>query len=879
MFRRRKHELERELRAHIELESEEQQDCGLSPEEARYAAKRALGNETLIKEEVRRMWQWNSLERLWQELLFALRILRKTPGFTITALLTLVLGIGASTAVFTVVDSVILKPLEYPHSGKLVAIWEHVRFLGSEATGPNPRHEDLWQKRAAAFEAISLVQNWAEGLSIGQDHPRLVGTVFCDPNLLDVLQVMPMIGRNFRPEDNIDGRDRVAVITYSIWQNFLHGDPDVIGKTIRLGDTPREVIGVLPASFHFPNGATLRAFRSKQPMNNAPEPAIFVPAAINLDHLSWNGDYGNWFAIGRLRSGIGIQQAEAQLNTIEAQIVDLLPASERPRKSGSLSVSVQPLHEAIIGESKAGLWLLMAAVLGLMLIACVNLANAQLGRALSRQGEAAVRAALGASKSRLLWSALTEHFVLGVIGGLGGVLFAALGVKFFQRSSPISLPRMSEIHVNLAVLFFSAGLTVGASILFGLLPALRFIRADPQAALQQTSGRTLGFRQGRQIRTGLIGVQVFGCTVLLLVTALFSQSLIHLLHENKGFDAQRVAIAEVRLPNNMYGKDESRIAFDDAVLNRLRGVAGVESAGLISAMPLEGETWIEGLHRVDRPDQNAPLINLRWVSSGYFEAMRERLIAGRFFDARDGNLNGVILSEGEAKALWGNENPIGGQVETEGRKFSVIGIAADSRTTSVKTAPAKMAYLQYTDRPPYTTVFVARGKQSADQLVASMRQAIWSYAPDVTITRVKTLASQLDDSLATERFQTFTLVSFGFAALLLAMLGIYGILSYTTEMRKQEIGMRVALGATRPSIYALTLADAGHPVLGGLLSGLLVSFLAAKVVRNQLYGINGVSPSLMFSVAALFLAAAVVAAFVPARRAASFDPMSVLRHE
>jgi len=316
---------------------------------------------------------------------------------------------------------------------------------------------------------------------------------------------------------------------------------------------------------------------------------------------------------------------------------------------------------------------------------------------------------------------------------------------------------------------------------------------------------------------------------------------------------------------------------NDAVLQNLRAIPGVQTASMVSAMPLDGESWIEGLQRADRPNQEAPLINLRWVSPGYFETMREKLVAGRFFEERDRNLSSVVLSEGEAKALWQNQNPIGGQVNVQGKRCTVIGVVADSHTASLKLPPSKMAYLHYKERPPYASFFMARGSQSAAELVSSMRQAIWKQLPDVTIARVKALDSQLTDSLATERFHAMVLMTFGTAALMLAMLGIYGVLSYSTVVRKQEIGVRMALGATRREIYSLTLGEAGTPVLTGLLAGVAASILAGRAIQKLLFGIRTADPSVILIVAALFLAAAIAAGFLPARRAASVDPMEALR--
>jgi predicted permease len=875
--KRREQDLERELRTDLELEAAEQEENGLSPRDARDAARRAFGNVTLVQEEVRSMWGWTRWEILLQDLRYALRNLRKSPGFAATAILTLALGIGASTAVFTVVDSVLLKPLAYHDSGRLVAVWERIRFLGDDATGPNPRHVEVWRERATAFSGMTWLQYMAMGLTLGNQHPRLLNTVVSIPNFFDILQVHAFLGRTFLPEDGIQGHDNVAVLTYPTWQNLFHGDAGVIGSNIRLGDVSRQIVGVLPEGFHFPSSSALRSFRrAGQTVTTAPDPAIFFPAALDMTKFPWNGNYGNWIALGRLNPGVSLAQASAQLNTIQGQIIadPEWPADRRP---GSLGAWLQPMQEAIVGDSQTALWLLMASVMGLMLIACLNLANAQLGRALARSRESAVRTALGAARWRLIWNALAENLLLALTGGTAGVLLAWAGLGLFLRDTPVGLPRLSEVHLNVTVLLFSVGLTFGASLLSGLLPALRFVTTDPQAGLQHSGRSSLGSRQGNLLRRWLIGLQVAGCTALLLITGLFSKSLLHLLGEEKGFDTGRAAVAEVRLTPQTYGKDQSRVNFDDAVLANLRAIPGVQSAAMVSAMPLGGESWIEGVLRVDKPHLES-LINFRWVSPGYFETTRQRLVAGRFFEERDRNSSNVVLSEGEAQALWGNDNPLGGQVKIEGRLFTVIGVVADSRNTSLKAPPARMAYVHYKDRPPFPTYFLIRAA-NVDALASAMRQAIWKYDPDVTIARVKTLDAQLNDSLSTERFETMVLLSFGSAALLLAMLGIYGVLSYSVETRKQEIGVRMALGATRSTVYALTFAEAGAPVFGGIAAGLAASVFAGRAIQKLLYGTQAVEPAVILAVTGLFLLSAAAAAFLPARRAASVNPMEALRSE
>lgn len=819
---------------------------------------------------------------LLAEIKYTLRNLRKSPGFAVTAIATLALGIGASTAVFTVVDSVILKPLAYRDSGQLVVLWERVKFLASESTpytGANPRHEAFWKDHSSAYSDLCLLGIGTRGVSLSGDHPHLVGSIRAEPNFFNLLRVTPLLGRNFTPSDAIKGHDEVAILTYSLWQSMFHGDPSAIGKSIRVADAPYEIIGILPEDFQFPKRDILNSFPSRQTATTAPPVAIVTPLALDPNQYGWNGDYGNWIALGRLKPGISVQQAESELNVIQRQIVNQMPASERERDPDALLGYVQPLQDAMVGSSRRGLWMLLAAVIGLMLIACVNLANAQLGRAVSREREAAVRSALGASRAQLLWSSLLESLVLSIIGGSAGILLAFNGLALFERYAPIDLPRMNEIHPNPSVLLFAIVVVAGSALLFGIMPAIKYLQADPQTALQQNSARTSGSRQASALRLALISLQVFGCTALLLITGLFVKSLATLLVTDRGFQTGNVVTAEVSLRAHAYEKDQQRITFDEGVLDKLHKLPGVTSAALVSSMPLEGESWIEGIFRPDRHLDHNPLWNLRWVSSEYFQVVRERLIAGRFFEERDRDTNNAVISEASAKAGWPGENPLGRQFKWRDKLFTIVGVVADARTNSLKAPPTNMAYLPYRTLPPFATFFMVRSSENPQSLISGVRHAIWGQDPEITIARVKTMDSQVKDSLATERFETFTLVSFGIAALLLAMLGVYGILSYAVAGRTREIGVRMAMGANRQSIYLLTMTQAAIAVLLGLLAGWIASVMAGKLVEKLLYGVTATDWRVAISVAMLLLTCAAAAAFLPAHRAASIDPMQALRAE
>lgn len=450
---RREEDLDRELKSHLELEAEDQREAGLPAEEARFAARRNFGNVAYTKEEVRHMWGWTQLEAMLQDFRFAARGLRKYPGFALTAILTLALGIGASTAVFTVVASVLLKPLSYRESNRLVVAWEHVKSIGGGPVGPNPRHADVWARRSDAFSGMTAFTSGKAGAAVGSESPRIVGSVVCQPNLFQILQASPVLGRDFLPDEGRSGGRAVTILTFTGWQNLFQGDRGVIGRVIRVNDAPHEVVGVLPESFRFPNANTLRSFNGGQPKSGIPEPWMFFPIRFDYDRIPWNGEYGNWVTLARLAPGATIGSASAQLNGIQDQLWREMPG-DRDTTHGAFRASLQPMQEALVSDSSSAIWLLMAAVAGLMLIACLNLANAQLGRALTHRRDASVRAALGATRWRLMWSALAENLMLALIGGALGVLLAFVGLSMFRRYSPIDIPRLAEIRLDLTMLLF-----------------------------------------------------------------------------------------------------------------------------------------------------------------------------------------------------------------------------------------------------------------------------------------------------------------------------------------------------------------------------------------------------------------------------------------
>lgn len=819
------------------------------------------------------------MQSILQDLRYGWRQLRKSPGFAITAILTLALGIGATTALFSIVNGVLLKPLAYRDSGRLVAVWERVRFLEKlfPYVGPNSRHADLWQKRARSFSDMTMLQANSIGVSRAEgDHPEFVGRVIGQPNLLDILGIQPVLGRGFLPEETVEGHQNVVLISWRLWQKFFNGDRNAIGKFLNLSGTPYEVIGILPHDFYFPKANELA---SSPIARQLPEIEAISPLVLNpLKNFGWMSDFGNYIVLGHLKPGISIAQAQQELNVIAEDIVRQAPASQMDGPlQGALSAYVQPIKEAIVGKTAPRLWLLFAAVASVLLIACVNLANAQLARFAARDREAAVRSALGASSSRLLQSALAEIALLSFAGGVLGIILAFAAVHWFSRYAQLAIPRLGSVTINLTVLMLSITLTVGAAFIFGLLPALRLLHIRPQQVLQHTA-RTGGPRWSNILRRWLVGAQVFFCVTLLLVAGLFVRSLIRLSTFDKGFSTEHIVAADVFLQGKAF-TDASRASFDDGVLAKLRSLPGVQSASLASAMLLEGETWIDGVSATDSAEQQHALANYRWISPGYFNTLQQKIIAGRALNESDRGTRNAVISVATARAVWPGRDAVGRQFKRNGNLSTVVGIVADAHNNSLREAPVNMVYLPYWDAPPRATYFLVRGSQSPSLLMETVRSTIWNYNPDVTLARVHTLDSQVSDSIAPEHLETNILLAFGAAALLLALLGIYGTLSYVVQTRTQEVGIRMALGASRQSVYWLMLGTILLPVSLGLIAGWAASLGIGRTLSALLYDTTTIDPVVNLSVALLFTLAAAAATFVPCRHAAQIDPMEALRTE
>lgn len=814
---------------------------------------------------------------LLHDLRFSLRTLRKSPGFALTAILTLALGIAAVTSVFSVVNSVLLKPFAFPHPDRLVVLRETAREMNNEPYPDNYKHYLNWQNNSRTLADAAIFNNNTFSVSAGTGHPEIVGGLSVSPNFFSVLGVEPVFGRSFLPSEATEGRDNVTILSWDAWQKYFGGDRTSIGRILLIGGIPQTVVGVLPQGLRFPHMnemATAVSQGDTQPYE------IFRPLVPGPNRMSDAGDY-DFLVVARLKDGVTPQQAASELGGLQQSFAQ---STHIPFHMG---IIVESLRDEVAGGVSTALWLLLAAVGAVLLIGCVNLANLQLARAVAREREIAVRGALGASQRRLLRSALMDSIVLGVAGGMLGILLSFTGVRLLIAAAPSSLPRLNETQVSWPLLLAAAGLSILTALLFGALPALRSLRVDPQSAMQANPNRVANTREGQRTRKLLVAGEVACTVVLLIITGLLVRSFSRLLTQQRAFDSRHVTLAQVDLYAPQYGDSVEksatlRAAFVDRALQNLAQLPAVQSVAMTSELPLAGETWVDTIFRPDHPVAKGqePAANMRWVSPSYVDTLKIPLLEGRNLQPSDReHPTNALISQQTAHTIWPGEDPVGKIFTTGGDdKYTVVGVVADARINDLKRT-ANMIYLPYWENPWWRVYFFIRGSQPTSTMIDSVRREIWNIDPQVAIPILKSLDDQVSDSVATERFQTMLLSSFGGAALLLALLGIYGVLAYSVSLREQEFGIRIALGSGKAQLIRLVLRQAAVPVVGGVLAGLALALVATRWVASLLYETRAVDPSAISASIALLLAAAFLAALLPARRAASVDPMKSLKTE
>ena len=785
------------------------------------------------------------------------------------AVLSLAIGIGANTAIFSVVNGVLLRPLRYRDPERLVTIREVVPKLAHlyPSLPVNLSHYLDWRAHSPGLESIAIVEHTALDLT-GAGDPELLAGALVSANLFHVLGVTPQLGRSFLDEEDLQGHDHVAIISDSLWRRRFHADPAIAGRKILLDGNPYEVAGVLPAAFQFP---------TQDAIGGALGPAadVFKPLGYTKDDLEdIVGDF-NYAAIARLRPGVTARQAAAELDVIQAAISARIP------EKMDLHVALSPLHEEIVGHARRGLLVLLGAVGAVLLILCVNLANLSLARAAGRARESAIRTALGAGRAQLVRQTLTESVLLSLVGGALGIALAWWGVALLVSAAPVDLPRLGEVRLDGRVLGFALLISAVTGLMFGILPALRSAGAHPLEALKSGSYTTTEGRRGVRARDLLVAAEAALSAVLLITAGLLTGSFVRLMRVDKGFDLERVLAVNVSLPSTKYTQDDEKSAFFDRLLDKTRALPGVRSAGLVSALPLQGETWIDmvAAEGDPRPMFERPMVNVRFVSPGYFETLRIPFREGRTFDDSQRNRKVAIVSQGTARRLWPGRSALGRRMLHNERLVEIAGVIADTRSAGLDKDPVMTIYVPYWQRPRLSASLLVRTAMDPRGIAGGVRDAIRQVDRDVPVPEMKTMRQVMSDSVAQRRFQMTLVALFAAAALALAGFGIYGVVSYSVTRRRTEMGIRMALGAGAAGIERMVLWQAMRPVVAGLAVAIAVALAAGRVLSSLLFQVGARDPLTIGGVALVLLLVSAVAALVPARKATRVDPMAALRFE
>lgn len=809
------------------------------------------------------------------ELRLSLRSLRRAPIFTLTTLLILAVGIGATTAIFTLVYNVLLKPLPYAEAHRLVVIEERAaEFQSMFPTLPaSANHFEDWQRNARGFEAMAAMEmrTWPMGTGA---QPVQVSVLQSTAGIFPTLRAVPALGRIFTAQDDQPGHERVVVLLDSLWRSQFNADPQIVGRTVQLNGYAYQVIGVMPRGFYLPALHGVIVGSSAQIA-----PQAMVPMAFNAETLAERmGDF-NYVALARLRGNVTGPAAQAELDSLQHGISATLPADSY----ATLSSAVTPLQTKLVGDNRKPMLILLAAVAGLLLVGCANIANLLLARALGRRRELAITAALGAGRGALIMASLREIFPLAAGGCLLGLLLAAWMIPFLQHYLPPSLDFRGPLHLDAA----GAGCAVLAAtvsmVFAGLIPALIGLRQSPQQALRSESRSSSESRASKQLRATLVVLEVATSVALVLVAGLLTTSLMRLMHVERGFASEQVFSAKLRLPYNAYRSMESRETFYRTVQQNIAQMPGVSAAGITSCIPLLEDEWVSmvRLPGDTRSIMQQPAEHLRWVSPGYVETLRLPLMEGRRLTESDEGKNLAMISALTARTLWPGQSAIGRQFHRSDmdQPTTVIGVLGDARTITLAKPDPMMIYVPYWTRANSSAAVLVRTTMPAAALTEALHRTVWKIDSSVAIPTVRPLSGVAEDSAAASRFAMDLLLVFAIAASILAALGIYGVVAYSVAQREREIGLRVAVGARPRDIMTMVLGQGLRPVLMGIVLGVLAAFASGRLLASLLYNTSPYSPPVTLATVAMLFVLGVVACGIPALRIATIDPVRVLREQ
>lgn len=800
-----------------------------------------------------------------QDLRYALRMLAKTPGFTAVAVLTIGLAIGANSAIFSVVNAVLLRPLPYPHAGQLVRVFGTQPQLAEAPSSPANFLE--WRAENEVFVRIAT---WiGQGFNLtGTDKPERIIGARVSSDLFQLLGVQPMLGRDFTAEEDRDGGDRVVILSYELWQRRFGGESNVVGQTITFGNQPYTVVGVMPRGFGFPSTRT----------------QVWTPVAFNSAERTTR-DTNFIDVVARLKPGVSLEQAQANMTAVAQR-----QAERYPKTNTGVGVKLVSLQEQIVGDVRPMLVVLFGAVAFVLLIACANVANLLLARAAARHREMAIRGALGATWSRVVRLLLTESVLLAIVGGALGLLLAIWSLDLLVSLKPANLPRLAEISVNRTVFLFTAAVSVLTGILFGLAPAWQVSKSDLNEGLKESGRGGSDAPRRHRLRALLVISEVALSLVLLIGAGLMIRSFARLLAVDPGFKPDHVLTAFVSLPVSKYSKREEQVAFFDRLLDRLRNVPGVSAAGVVTDMPLFGGSST-GFDIDGRPEAlpgQRPMTDYRLISPDYFTAMGMRLLKGRAFSRHDTDAapGVVIINETMAARYFAGEDPLGKRLDLSAPKDlrEIVGVVADVRNHGVDADVQPEVYVPLAQSAPgylsnmtAALTIVLRSTIEPTALAGNLREQVQALDKDQPVSEMKTMEWYLADSMAQRRFNMLLLGAFAGLALVLAGVGIYGVIAYTVTQRTHEMGIRIALGARGADILQLVFSNAIATTIVGIVIGLGAAFALTRLLQSLLYQVTATDPVVFATIPLLLLAVAAIATYLPARRAMNVHPITALR--
>jgi putative ABC transport system permease protein len=860
-------DLERELRTDLELEEEEQRKSGVPPEEASYAARRAFGNKLLIKEQTREAWGWVPFERVSQDVRFAIRQLAKNAGFTAACLITLALGIGATVTIFTVMDSLLLRPLPYPNSPRVVGIWNTFAPRGMMEI-PLSEPEFVEYRRSQSFDHLAGFSVGALSLT-GSGDPLRVAASWGTSDFFAVMGTQPLLGRVFSDDEQQLGHTQVAVLSYRLWQSRFGSNPNIVGESILLNGQSCVVVGVMPRNFNFPSN----------------DVDIWQPLPIESASSNLGNHYLNLIADLKPRATLG--QARSEMATILAQIQRKYPAYYGG--AVGMGVGLVPLREQMVGNLRPTVLILMAGVGFMLLIACLNVASLLLARGEDRKQEIATRTALGATRRRILCQVLIENLLLFLAGGILALLLALVCLKVLTLEDYLNVAQLGGVTLNARVFVFATIVSILTGLLSGLIPALKASQLDFNDTLKGGGRDAMGSRHRSGTRGLLVSSEIAFSLVLLTGAGLMIGSLVKLLGVSLGFNPENVITMRLSLPEARYSLSQTA-TFYNQLQDGVQGLPDVQAVAIVNQLPMSDVTANSSFEVEGRPsDSDINVADTKIISPDYFRVMGISLMRGRVLNEQDAKLPpaSVIVNQTFAHKVWSGIDPIGKRIRlrSDAPWLSVVGVVADIKNHGSNTAAKPEMYFLLTDQPfgiwtdLRSMTLVVRTASESQQIVGAIRGQLKYIDPELPIYKVSTLAEIVSSSVSQTRFPALTLSLFACTALILAAIGVYGVLAYTVAQSRHEIGVRMALGAQQGQVLSFFLGQGVRWVALGGGAGLTAALMLVHFMRSMLFQISPYDPRILLAVSAVLSVVVLMACFIPASRATKVDPMAALRSE